>query len=212
MPQQRPPAGRRPIQTPRRRPANTSHTRSAAAPAGVKKSAPPRRHIPRWLKLLIAIILLPPVCCVLVNLFILATTTGNMATPDELADADADCIVVLGAGIEPDGTPSPILAERLDTAIALYENGASDEIIVSGGEDAAQSEVSAMRNYLLDADIPSMAITTDTHGIDTFASVKNLRTIYDVQTPILVSRADGPRRHRLSDFGRKYPRQRSAPA
>ena len=94
---------------------------------------------------------------------------------------------MLGAGIEPDGTPSPILAERLDTAIALYENGASDEIIVSGGEDAAQSEVSAMRNYLLDADIPSMAITTDTHGIDTFASVKNLRTIYDVQTPILVS-------------------------
>ena len=159
----------------------------------MKKSAPPRRrkksrrHIPRWLKLLIAIILLPPVCCVLVNLFILATTTGNMATPDELADADADCIVVLGAGIEPDGTPSPILAERLDTAIVLYENGASDEIIVSGGEDAAQSEVSAMRNYLLDADIPSMAITTDTHGIDTFASVKNLRTIYDVQTPILVS-------------------------
>lgn len=193
MPQQRPPAGRRPVQTPRRRPANTSHTRSAAAPSDVKKSAPPRRRkksrrrIPRWLKLLIAIILLPPVCCVLVNLFILATTTGNMATPDELAGADADCIVVLGAGIEPDGTPSPILAERLDTAIALYENGASDEIIVSGGEDAAQSEVSAMRNYLLDADIPSMAITTDTHGIDTFASVKNLRTIYDVQTPILVS-------------------------
>ncbi len=192
MPQHRPPAGRRPVQTPRRRPATTSHTRTAA-PSDVKKSAPPRRRkklrrrIPRWLKLLIAIILLPPVCCVLVNLFILATTTGNMATPEELADTDADCIVVLGAGIEPDGTPSPILAERLDTAIALYENGASDEIIVSGGEDAAQSEVSAMRNYLLDADIPSMAITTDTHGIDTFASVKNLRTIYNVQTPILVS-------------------------
>lgn len=78
-----------------------AHAR-AAAPSDVKKSAPPRRRkksrrrIPRWLKLLIAIILLPPVCCVLVNLFILATTTGNMATPDELADADADCIVVLG--------------------------------------------------------------------------------------------------------------------
>lgn len=193
MPQQHPPVGRRPVQTPRRRPATTSHTRSATASSDVKKSAPPRRRkssrrrIPRWLKLLITIILLPPVCCVLVNLFILATTTGNMATPDELAGANADCIVVLGAGIEPDGTPSPILAERLDTAIALYENGASDEIIVSGGEDAAQSEVSAMRNYLLDADIPSMAITTDTHGIDTFASVKNLRTIYYVQTPILVS-------------------------
>lgn len=172
MPQQRPSAKRR--QAPAQR----------STPVRRRKR---KRRFPLGLKIIIGIILLPPLACVLVNLFMLMTTTGNMATPDELADADADCIVVLGAGIEPDGTPSPILAERLDTAIVLYENGASDNIIVSGGEDAAQSEVSAMRNYLLDAGIPSLAITTDTHGIDTFASVKNLKTNFDMERVILVS-------------------------
>ena len=128
MPQQHPPVGRRPVQTPRRRPATTSHTRSATASSGVKKSTPPRRRkssrrrIPRWLKLLITIILLPPVCCVLVNLFILATTTGNMATPDELADADADCIVVLDGGqIAEAGSHEELLAKK-GAYYRLYQN------------------------------------------------------------------------------------------
>lgn len=146
-----------------------------------------RRRVPLLIKALLLLIFLPPLACVLINAFVLATTTGAMKTVDELAGAGADDIVVLGAGIEPDGTPSPILAERLDTAIALYEQGASANIIVSGGQDAAQSEVSAMRNYLLDAGIPSLAITADTHGIDTFASVKNLRDVFDAKTVILVS-------------------------
>ncbi|MEE0434896.1 MAG: YdcF family protein [Peptococcaceae bacterium] len=146
-----------------------------------------RRRIPFLLKLIIVLLLLPPLMAVAINLIMFVTTTGNMQTTDELAGADADCIVVLGAGIEADGSPSPILAERLDTAIALYENGASKDIIVSGGEDAAQSEVSAMRNYLLQNGIPSLAITTDTHGIDTYASITNLRTHFDVQSAIIVS-------------------------
>lgn len=159
----------------------------------IRRQQPPRhrrkrrRRVPFLLKLLIVLILLPPLTAVAINLLMFATTTGNMQTIDELADANADCIIVLGAGIEADGSPSPILAERLDTAIALYENNASKDIIVSGGEDAAQSEVSSMRNYLLQNGIPSMAITTDTHGVDTFASMANLRTRFNVQKAIIVS-------------------------
>ena len=156
-------------------------------PSAPRRRQKKKRRLPLWLKLVVALLLLPPLAAIAINLLMIATTSSNMHTPEELADAHADCIVVLGAGIQPDGTPSPILAERLDTAITLYENGASDEIIVSGGEDAAQSEVSAMRNYLLEAGIPSLAVTTDSHGIDTYASVRNLCSIYDVQTPILVS-------------------------
>lgn len=152
-----------------------------------RKNRKRRRRVPLLLKIILVLILLPPLTAIAINLFMFLTTNGDMYTPDELADANADCIVVLGAGIEADGTPSPVLAERLDTAITLYENGASKDIIVSGGEDAAQSEVTAMRNYLLEAGIPSLAIQIDTHGIDTYASVKNLRTTFDVQHVILVS-------------------------
>lgn len=146
-----------------------------------------QRRVPLLAKLLLTLILLPPLACLLINAFVIATTNGNLKTVEELSDTQADDIVVLGAGIQPDGTPSPILAERLDTAIALYERGAAAHIIVSGGQDAAQSEVSAMRNYLLDSGIPSLAITSDTHGIDTFASVKNLHDTYNAQQVILVS-------------------------
>lgn len=145
------------------------------------------RRIAGLFTLIFALILLIPFVAIAINLFMCATTMNNMWYSSELAGTDADYIVVLGAGIEPDGSPSPVLAERLDTAITLYENGASKHIIVSGGEDAAQSEVSAMRNYLLDYGIPSLAITTDTHGVDTYASVKNLVTLYDAHNVILVS-------------------------
>lgn len=172
---------RQPLQTQQRSSRSTREER----PAPRKRRK--RFQLPLALKILIIVILLPPVLVLGINFWMFLTTTGNMATPEELADAQADCIVVLGAGIEPDGTPSPILAERLDTAAVLYENGASSKILVSGGEDAAQSEVTAMRNYLLEAGVPAMAISADTHGVDTFASVHNLCTVYDFQRVILVS-------------------------
>lgn len=188
------PLARRPGQRPSEAqpaPAHSQHRSQTSPPSRTRRKPPVRRHrrfhLPPLLAVLIALVLLPPLLALGINFWMFLTTTGNMTTPEELADQNADCIVVLGAGIEPDGTPSPILAERLDTAITLYENGASEQIIVSGGEDAAQSEVSAMRNYLLDAGIPAMAIITDTHGVDTFASVRNLQDIYHVQNAILVS-------------------------
>lgn len=180
-------ANPRPQQQRSRQPLQTQQrsSRSAREERPAPRKRRKRFQLPLALKILV--ILLPPVLVLGINFWMFLTTTGNMATPEELADAQADCIVVLGAGIEPDGTPSPILAERLDTAAALYENGASSKILVSGGEDAAQSEVTAMRNYLLEAGVSAMAISADTHGVDTFASVHNLCTVYDFQRVILVS-------------------------
>ena len=62
-----------------------------------------------------------------------------------------------------------------------------EDIIVSGGNDAAQSEVSAMRNYLTDNDVPLNAILSDTQGDNTFASIKDLRDIYGAHSVVLVS-------------------------
>lgn len=45
---------------------------------------------------------------------------------------DSDYILILGAGLNIDGTPSPMLKERLDTGISLYKKGICHKIIVSG--------------------------------------------------------------------------------
>ncbi len=68
-----------------------------------------------------------------------------------------DYLVILGCGIRPDGTPSPLLAGRVDRAWEF------DEVRVSGGDppatfvpsggqgpDEVMSEAQSMRNYLVE--------------------------------------------------------------
>ena len=55
---------------------------------------------------------------------------GKAHVWNELSDTAYDAIVVLGAGLRPDGTPSDMLRDRLDGAIALYDAGASDTILL----------------------------------------------------------------------------------
>ena len=45
--------------------------------------------------------------------------------------ADGDAIVVLGAA-QYNGTPSPVLEARLDTAFTLWSDGAADQIVTTG--------------------------------------------------------------------------------
>ncbi|MEE1169949.1 MAG: YdcF family protein, partial [Anaerovoracaceae bacterium] len=46
----------------------------------------------------------------------------------------ADCIIVLGAQVKADGTPSKMLRDRLDEGIRLYEAGAAPKILMSGDD------------------------------------------------------------------------------
>lgn len=94
-------------------------------------------------------------------------------------DKKYDCILVLGAGVRPDGTPSHMLEDRLRGAVALYEAGVSDVLLLSGdnsGED--YDEVSAMVKYCLEHGVPEDAIVRDDIGFSTSESVYNtVRTL-----------------------------------
>ena len=94
-------------------------------------------------------------------------------------DKKYDCILVLGAGVRADGTPSHMLEDRLRGAVALYEAGVSDVLLLSGdnsGED--YDEVSAMVRYCLEHGVPESAIVRDDIGFSTSESVYNtVRTL-----------------------------------
>ena len=94
-------------------------------------------------------------------------------------DKKYDCILVLGAGVRADGTPSHMLEDRLRGAVALYEAGVSDVLLLSGdnsGDD--YDEVSAMVRYCLEHGIPENAIVRDDIGFSTSESVYNtVRTL-----------------------------------
>ena len=90
-------------------------------------------------------------------------------------DEKYDCIVVLGAKVNSNGKPSHMLEDRLRAAVELYKKGVSDKIVLSGdnsGED--YDEVTAMKNYCLDAGIPEDAIIRDDIGFSTYETMYNV--------------------------------------
>ena len=87
---------------------------------------------------------------------------------------EVDATVVLGAQVQPDGTPSLALQDRLDKAISLYHQGETPVLIMSGGIDAGGvSEAAAMRNYAIKQGVPAADILIDEYGNNTEATVKN---------------------------------------
>lgn len=86
----------------------------------------------------------------------------------------ADAALVLGAKVYANGRPSEALAERVDTAVELYQRGLVKRLIMSGGIDPnGQSEPATMRLRALAAGVPDEAIVIDEHGNNTKASVEN---------------------------------------
>ena len=85
-----------------------------------------------------------------------------------------DCIVVLGAGLKPDGSPSHMLEDRLRAAISLYHSGVSNKVLLSGDNSGDHyDEVTAMENYCIEKGIPTSAIIRDDIGFSTYETMDN---------------------------------------
>jgi SanA protein len=97
--------------------------------------------------------------------------------------SDCQTVVVLGAGVRDDGSMSPILEERAITAKDLYDSGKACKIIASGYAE----EVEAINTYLLENQIPQEIIDLDKDGVDTFATMKNVKEIYNPDKIIAIS-------------------------
>ena len=92
------------------------------------------------------------------------------ARSDEARAADA--IVVLGAA-QYDGRPSPVLAARLDHALALWEQGYAPRIVVTGGKQEGDrfTEATASAEYLMSRGVPDSAILREVQGSSTWESL-----------------------------------------
>jgi len=105
-----------------------------------------------------------------------------------LPSQKADCILILGAAVW-NGSPSPILKERLNMGAALYKAGASNKILLSGDSDSnGYNEVLIMEDYLVEQlSIPPKDITKDYKGVSTYESIKRAKEDYYVNSAIIVT-------------------------
>lgn len=105
-----------------------------------------------------------------------------------LKDLDADCIMVLGAGIRDDETPTPMLKDRLDTGILLYELGVAPKLLLTGDNGQVDhNEIHVMLNYVKRAGVPEEDIFCDHAGFSTYDSMYRAQSIFGVSSAIVVT-------------------------
>ncbi|MCW2811068.1 MAG: hypothetical protein JWP61_1526 [Friedmanniella sp.] len=119
-------------------------------------------------------------------LFVRRTAAGHLFTETDVPPAPV--ALVLGAQVNPDGTPSAFLAGRLDLAQRLLDAGTVQVILVSGDNMAVEyNEPEAMRDYLVGAGVPAARIVLDHAGFDTYDSCVRARRIFGVTDLVVVT-------------------------
>lgn len=147
-----------------------------------------------WIQIVCFLLLLLTLFMILVfsaGIFMRASSAKNIMTADELfangEEYDFDCILVLGAGLTADGEPSPMLSDRINTAVALYESGVCDKIVMSGDHTGSYNEVAAMKQQAMEAGVPGKNIFLDHQGYSTYESVWRVKEVFGAKKVLIVS-------------------------
>ncbi|MBS5938145.1 ElyC/SanA/YdcF family protein [Clostridium sp.] len=99
-----------------------------------------------------------------------------------------DTIIVLGAGVKNNGTPSDILADRLETSIEVYNEGAAGALILSGDHGREEyNEVGAMKDYVLKNNIDESIVFMDHAGFSTYDTMYRAKEIFKVKSAVIVT-------------------------
>jgi SanA protein len=98
--------------------------------------------------------------------------------------------IVFGAAVYGDGRLSPVLRDRVDTAIALYKSGQVGHIIVSGDNSQIYyDEPGAMMDYAIEEGVDPADITADRAGHRTYDTCYRASHVFDVKSAVLVTQA-----------------------
>lgn len=97
-------------------------------------------------------------------------------------------VIILGASVHADGELSPILKDRVDTAIQLFKAGKVKDFLVTGDHRSNDyNEVAAMVNYLEDHGVNDSDITADHAGLDTYDSMYRAGKLFGIKDAIVVT-------------------------
>ena len=102
--------------------------------------------------------------------------------------AESPVAIVFGAGLWRDGTPTPVLRDRVATAVDLYSAGKVSKLLMSGDNRVVEyNEPEAMKEYAIELGVPEEDIVLDYAGWRTYDTCYRARDIFDINNAILVT-------------------------
>ncbi|MET0402312.1 MAG: ElyC/SanA/YdcF family protein [Cystobacter sp.] len=144
------------------------------------------RRARRWLGALLVTGLGGALCLAAASLYVEHRYLDRILPRDQAPTAPV--ALVYGAGLAPGGVPSPVLAQRLDAALALYHAGKVQGLLLSGdNSDRFHDETRAMSRYVRERGVPATAIREDTAGLSTYDSSVRARSVFGVRQALLVT-------------------------
>lgn len=148
-----------------------------------------RNTLGRALLLIILGVIIAGVALVgITNAVVIGVGGSKIVSAEEAESFDADCILVLGASVNPDGSPSIILQDRINRAVELYKAGVAPKIIMSGDHGTVEyNEVLSMKNYAIDQGVPSEDIFCDHAGFSTYESMYRVQDIFGAERVVVVT-------------------------
>jgi len=129
----------------------------------------------------------------LLILIISRLVTGLYARPKTYSAADVPArrvAIVFGAGLWRDGTATPVLYDRVQTAADLYFAGKVERLLMSGDNRFVDyNEPAVMRTLALELGVPEGAIVLDYAGRRTYDTCYRAKAVFGVTGAILVTQA-----------------------
>ena len=115
------------------------------------------------------------------------TAEGIVATESLSPDADYDCILVLGAGVRDDGTPSDMLYDRVSVSTEVYTALGDTPILMSGDHTGDYNEVGVMKSLATELGVPSEDIFLDHEGYSTYESLYRAKAVFGAKKIIIIT-------------------------
>ena len=124
-----------------------------------------------------------------VSLSIKSSMSNRIISADEAALLeDVDYVLVLGAGLRADGSPSDMLADRLKVGVSLMNKGFCDKLLLSGDNSGEHyNEVGAMHDFAVANRIDESKIINDGKGFSTYESIYNALKDYGAKKIVIVT-------------------------
>lgn len=123
-----------------------------------------------------------------VNGYVVLSTRDRVLSLAEGPPGEVDCILVLGCGVYADGSPTPMLRDRLTRGVALYQAGWGDRLLLSGDNRSVYyNELATMYQVSRDLGAPGEAIVLDYAGLSTYDSLYRARDIFGVERLVIVT-------------------------
>ena len=148
-----------------------------------------KKRLKRCIFVLLCLAILGGIAVLAVNGYVKAVGGKHILSPEEAAQlSDVDCILVLGCQVKDNGRPSDMLKDRLTRGIEVYNLGAAPKILMSGDHGREEyDEVSTMKQYAIEAGVPSENIFMDHAGFSTYESMYRAKEIFQADKVIIIT-------------------------